>query len=212
MTAPSALRPLGAAILVGAFALAACGGGASPAPSTASATPGATVAITPAPATDAPATAAPPSTGAGATLDPNVDPADDLEIGAPYSFAELDPAVGQMFVTMMEQSLGSMASSFNVGVREIQEKGTTAGILIVMRFPDLPIAGDALLDAVAQGASQSGGGATVEERTIAGESVRVLDAQGQEVVLYLRGDDLIMVIGSGGAKSTDITKALIDAN
>jgi hypothetical protein len=198
------------ALLLGAFALSACGGGGTttPAPSTAAVTsPAPTVAVT------TPATTEPPAAGteAPATLDPAVDPADDLEIDAPYTFRALDEAIAQIFVNAMTQSLGEMADVFQIGVREAVKDGDPAAYVIVMRFPDLPIAGKALLDGAAEGATQSGG--TVESRTIAGSDVRVVETQGQTIVIALLDDDLVMVISlSSKSVGINVATAILEAN
>ena len=209
MTSLSAPRTACVALVLGAFALGACGGGTPTAgPSTAAVTsPAPTLAAT------TPATTEPPpaATDAPATLDPAVDPADDLEIDAPYTFRPLDEAIAQIFVSAMEQSLGELADVFQIGVREAVRDGDSAAYVIVMRFPDLPIAGEALLDGAAEGATQSGG--TVESRTIAGESVRVVDAQGQTIVMALIDDDLVMIISlSSKSVGIHVATAILEAN
>jgi len=210
LTSLSALRKTSVALLIGAFALSACGGGGTPtaAPSTAAVTtPAPTVAAT------TPATTEPPAaeTDAPATLDPAVDPADDLEIDAPYTFRALDEAIAQIFVTAMKSSLGEMADVFQIGVREAVRDGESAAYVIVMRFPDLPIAGKALLDGAAEGATQSGG--TVEKRTIAGNDVRVVETQGQTIVISLLDDDLVMVISlTSKSVGINVATAILEAN
>ena len=199
------------ALLVGAFALSACGGGGTttPAPSTAAVTtPAPTTAATTPPASTAPTAA---TTAPGASVDPAVDPADDLEIGAPYAFEPLDDQVAAIFVAAMEDSLGEMADVLQVGVRQVLEgtHGTPAGLVIVMRFPGLPIAGEALLDGAAQGAAQGG---EVESRNIGGQDVRIVESQGQAAVITLVDDDLVMIIGSSGPVGIDITTAIIESN
>jgi hypothetical protein len=211
LTSLSMPRTAGVALIIGAFALGACGGAGTPtpAPSTAAVTtPAPTVAVTAPAATTEPSAAA---TNAPASLDPAVDPAEDLEIAAPYSFRALDEAIAQIFVNAMEQSLGEMADVFQIGVREAVKDDDSQAYVIVMRFPDLPIAGDAFLDAAAEGATQSGG--TVESRTIGGESVRVVDAQGQTIVMFLLDEDLVMVISLlGKSQSVGVATAIIEAN
>ena len=211
LTSLSALRKAGVALLIGAFALSACGGGGTTttAPSTAAVTsPAPTTAVTTAPATTEPTAA---TTDAPASLDPAVDPADDLEIGAPYTFRPLDEQLAAIFVTAMEQSLGEMADVFQIGVREAVKDGDSTAYVIVMRFPDLPIAGKAFLDAAAEGATQSGG--TVESREIAGESVRIVEAQGQTIVMTLLDNDLVMVISLlGKPQGVGVATAIIEAN
>lgn len=209
MTSLSAPRKASLALLIGAFALSACGGTTpSAAPSTApTASPGPTVAAT------TPATTEPPAaaTDAPATGGAAVDPADDLEIAAPYSLEPLDEQLAAAFVTAMEQSLGGMADVFDIGFRSAVKDGDSQAWVIVMRFPDLPMTNEMLLDQISEGAS--GGGSTVEEVTIAGQPARVVTAQGQSFVVTLVGDDIVMVIGFISKNVTvDVAKALIEAN
>jgi hypothetical protein len=204
LIALSAPRTASVALLIGAFALGACSGTTpSPAPSTAAvASPAPTVAATAEPSaavTDAPDTTAP----AG-------DPADDLEIAAPYALEPLDENLAAAFVSAMEGSLGSMGDLIEFGFRSAVKDGDAAAWVIVIRIPDLPITNEQMLDQVAEGASASG---TVEELTISGEPARVISAQGQSMVVTLVGDDIVMVIGFISKNVTvDVTKALIDAN
>lgn len=206
MTSLSAPRKASVALLIGAFALSACGGGGTTtlAPSTAAVTsPAPTTAATIPPATTA-ATDAPATTGTAG------DPADDLEIAAPYELEPLDENLAAAFVSAMEGSLGSMGDLIEFGFRSAVEDGNAAAWVIVVRFPDLPITNKQMLDQIAEGASGSG---TVEELTIAGEPARVISAQGQSLVVTLVEDDVVMVIGFISRKVTvDVTRALIEAN
>lgn len=206
MTSLSAPRKANVALLIGAFALSACGGGGTTtlAPSTAAVTsPAPTTAATTPPATTA-------ATDAPATTGPAGDPADDLEIAAPYELEPLDENLAAAFVSAMEGSLGSMGDLIEFGFRSAVEDGNAAAWVIVVRFPDLPITNKQMLDQIAEGASGSG---TVEELTIAGEPARVISAQGQSLVVTLVEDDVVMVIGFISKKVTvDVTRALIEAN
>jgi hypothetical protein len=208
-TAP---RKATVALIIGAFALSACGGttptsgpsspsGTSAAPSTAATTP---------PATTPSVTEAPPSTAP--TQDAGVDPAENLEIAAPFALKPLDEQIAAIFVTAMEQSLGSMADVFDVGVRSATKGGDAVAFVIVMGFPDLPVGMDALLDGAAQGAAGSGG--TVETRNIGGQPVRIIEVQGQTFVLMVVDDELVMVIAQTFSKkdSIDVATAIIEAN
>jgi len=210
LTSLSAPRKAGVALLIGAFALSACGGGGTttPAPSTAAVTsPAPTTAATTPPATTEPTAAA---SGAPATIGPAGDPADDLEIAAPYELEPLDESLAAAFVSAMEGSLGSMGDLIEFGFRSAVEDGNAAAWVIVVRFPDLPITNKQMLDQIAAGASGSG---TVEELTIGGEPARVISAQGQSLVVTLVEDDVVMVIGFISKKVTvDVTRALIEAN
>ena len=211
MTSTSALRKLSAAFLLGAFALSACGGG-TPTAAPTSGTPtsaASTPAVTPPPATDAPATDA-PATEAPATSAPGADPADDLAIAAPYTFQPLDENIAALFETQMQQSLGSMAGVFEIGFRSAVRDGQTEAWVIVMRFPDLPITAKALLDQIAQGASQGGG--SVESTTLGGEPARIISAQGQALVVSLAGNSVVMTVGTAKKATINVATAIAEAN
>ena len=209
MTLLSAPRKACAALIIGAFALSACGGGnPTSAPSqagTASAAP--TTAVTPAPAATEPASA----TEAPATLDPAVDPADDLEIAAPYSLDPLDEQIAAIFVNAMKTSVsGEMADLVQFGFRTAAKDGQTQAWVIVMAFPSLPIASDQLLDQFSQAVTSGGG--SVEELTVSGEPARLLEQGGQSIVIMLNGDELLMIVGTAKKATIDVAKALGEAN
>lgn len=213
LTSLTRLRNASVALIIGAFALSACGG---PTVTSAPATPGATsaapsTAATTPPATTPPVTTLPPGS-APPTGGAKVDPADDLEIAAPYSLAPLDEQIASFFVTAMEQSLGSMADVFDVGVRSATKGGQAVAFVIVMGFPDLPVGMNALLEGAAQGAAGQGG--TVETRNIGGQDVRIVEVQGQTFVLMVVDNELVMVIAQSFTKkdSIDVATALIGAN
>jgi hypothetical protein len=213
LTSLTRLRNASVALIIGAFALSACGGPtASTTPTSPAATSAApTTAATTPPATTPPVITLPPSTAAP-TGGAKVDPADDLEIDAPYALDPLDEAIAGFFVTAMEQSLGSLADVFDVGVRSATKGGEAVAFVIVMGFPDLPVGMNALLDGAAQGAAGSGG--TVETRNIGGQDVRIVEVQGQTFVLMVIDDELVMVIAQSFTKkdSVDVATALIGAN
>jgi len=210
MISLSALRKSSAASIVLAFVLAACGGGApTAAPSTAAGTPA--PATTP-PVTTPPVTAAPPS-DAPISQAPGVDPSDELEIAAPYSFAPLDEALAATFIQAMESSLGQMADVFDVGVKSAVKNGATTSWVIVMRFPELGIGEEQLLEGAASGAA-GGSGVNVEKTKIGGKDVRIIEAQGSAITLTVTGNDLVMVIPLLGGKqeAVAVITAIIDAN
>ena len=196
------------AFLIGAFALSACGGTPSPAPSTATVTsPAPTVAAT----TPAETAATTPAPSVAATTDPAGDPSANLKIAPPYSLEPLDEQLAKAFVTAMEGSLGSMGDLIDFGFRSAVKDGDTEAWVIVVRFPDLPITNKQMLDQISEGAS--GGNSTVEEITIGGEPARVISTQGQSMVVTLVGDDIVMVIGFISKKSSiDVATALAEAN
>jgi hypothetical protein len=205
----SATRKASVALLIGAFALSACGGGGTPTagPSTAAVTtPAPTVAAT-TPATTEPAAA---ETDAPATLDPSVDPADDLEIADPYTLDPLDEQIAAIFVNAMKQSVGENANLVQFGFRTATKAGATEAWVIVMAFPGLPIAGDALLDQFASAATSGGG--SVEDVTVGGKSAKLLEQGGQSIVIMLDGDELLMIVGTAKKPTLDVAKAIGEAN
>ena len=204
MTSLSAPRTACVALIIGAFALSACGGSPTAAPSTAPVTsPAPTVAAS------APAETAEPTVAASTA--PAGDPSANLKIAAPYSLEPLDEQLAAAFVSAMEGSLGSMGELIEFGFRSAVKDGNTEAWVIVVGFPDLPMTNKQLLDQVSEGAA--GGGNTVEEITIGGEPARVVSAQGQAMVITLVGDDIVMVIGFISKKaSIDVATALVEAN
>ena len=193
------------ALIIGAFALSACGGSSPTAvPSTAPVTsPAPTVAATTPPATTEPTVAA--------STAPGGDPSANLKIAAPYTLEPLDEQLAAAFVSAMEGQLGSMGELIEFGFRSAVKDGDTEAWVIVVGFPDMPMTNKQLLDQVSEGAA--GGGNTVEEITISGEPARVVSAQGQAMVITLVGDDIVMVIGFISKKSSiDVATALVDAN
>ena len=199
------------ALIIGAFALSACGGGnPTSAPSTAAGTPAApsTAATTP-PASSTTVTLPPASTAP--TQGAKVDPADDLKIAAPYTLAPLNEQIAAVFVQAMEKSIsGEMAALVQFGFRTATRDGATQAWVIVMGFPGLPIGGTQLLDQIVQ-AAKSGGG-SVEELTIGGEPARLLEQGGQSFVIMLNGDELLMIVGTAKKATLDVAKAIAEAN
>jgi hypothetical protein len=210
MTPRSLLGRATSGLIIGAFVVSACGGqAATTAPVTQA--PSTAAPATVAPATEAPVTPAPATIAPPATLAPGADPAAEYEIGAPYEFEALDPSIAALFQTSMEEALGSMAGVFQMGFRSAVRDGETDAWVIVMRFPDLPISKNDLLDQIAQGATASGGG-TVESITIDGEPARVISANGQALVISLVGDDVVMTIGTARKATVDVATAVSEAN
>ena len=215
MTSLGALRKASVGLLVGAFAVSACGGGTpTTAPSAGAATQGApsTAATTP-PASSGGLITLPPSSNAPASTEPGVDPSDELEIAAPYTFAPLDENLAATFIQAMESSLGQMADVFDVGVKSAVKDGSTTAWVIVMRFPELGIGEEQLLEGAASGAA-GGSGVNVEKTKIGGKSVRIIEAQGSAITLTVSGSDLVMVIPLLGGKqeAVAVITAIIDAN
>ena len=207
------------AALVGAIAVTACGGipptAAPIAPVTA---PPQTFAptlppVTPPPAvtiTLPPTASTPGSSGAPAPASSaGVDPSADLKIGPPYTFEPLDPALANVFIAAMEDSLGTMSSLFQVGVKSAVENGQSAAWVIVMAFPDIPIRGDTLLDAAAQGAAGQG---EVEKLEVAGQAVRIIESEGIFSVLTMIDDELVMAISGKRSDGVAVIASIIESN
>ena len=138
-----------------------------------------------------------------------VDPSDELEIGAPYSFEPLDQDLAKVFIDSMEQSLGSMADFFEVGVKSAVVDGRSAAWVIVMRSPDIPVSGRVLLDAAAEGAAA---GAKIEERQIEGHPVRIVKSEGIYSVMTVVDGALIMVLSGVKADGVEVATAILKAN
>jgi hypothetical protein len=213
LTSLSAPRKASVALLIGAFALSACGGNPpSPAASAArGASPAASVAGSTPPSSSAPsadATAAPSAGGSA------VDPADDLEIAAPYALAPLNEQATALFNAFIEQSSASVGDVFDVGYRAVTKDGGAqpVAVVIVMSFTGLPVTAEALLDGVAQGSAGAGG--SVESQTIGGAPVRIVEAETQTIVMTVVGDELVMAIATSRTKkdSVDVATAVIEAN
>lgn len=201
------------ALIVGAFALGACGGGvATGAPSTATAgSPAPTVAATTA------ASMAEPSAMASdtpASLAPGVDPADDLEIAAPYALAPLNEQATALFKAFIDQQSASVGGIFNAGFRAVAKDGgpQPVAVVIVMSFTGLPVAAETLLDGIARGSAGAGG--SVSPQTIGGAPVRIVEAESQTIVMTVVDDELVMAIATSRTKkdSIDVATAIIEAN
>jgi hypothetical protein len=207
MTSNPALGRARLAILAGAFVVAACGGPTGTPTAAPVTTAPQTLAPTASPVvTAAPTTAATtaPTGGAG------IDPSDDLEIGAPYAIEPMEPELAGMFITAMEQSLGELSPLLQVGAKSAALDGDTVAWIIVMRFPDLPMSEKALLDSAAEGGAGTTG--TIEEATILGRDVRIIESQGLFSVLAIVDGDMVMTIGSVKADCMNVMEALIEAN
>ena len=213
MTSIGAIGRASHAIAIGAFVASACGGATPTAAPTLAATAAPqTFAPTAAPVTPAPTvviTLAPGGATAAPGASAEVDPSDALKIGPPYTFEPLDPALAEVFISAMEESLGSMSSLFQVGVKSAVANGESAAWVIVMRFPDVPISGDTLLDAAAEGAAGQG---EIEELEIGGQAVRIIEAEGLFSVLTMVNGDLVMSISGQRADGVAVTTSIIQAN
>ena len=214
MISLSALRKSSVALMILTFVVAACGGGtptgAPPstatgtqaAPSTAASAPPSSQSVVTLP----PGTDAPPASGG-----PAVDPADDLKIAAPYTLAPLDEQIAAIFVQAMQGSLtGPMANVVQFGFRTAMKDGATKAWVIVMGFPGIPIGGGAMLDQIANAATQGGG--TVEDLKVGGKDARLIEQGGQAFVMMIVGDELLMVVGQVKKDTVDTAKALAEAN
>jgi hypothetical protein len=213
MISLSALRKSSVALMILTFVVAACGGGTpTVAPSTATGTQAAPSTAASAPpssqsvVTLPPGTAAPPASGGAA-----VDPADDLKIAAPYTLAPLDEQIAAIFVQAMQGSLtGPMANVVQFGFRTAEKDGATQAWVIDMAFPGIPIGGGAMLDQIANAATQGGG--TVEDLKVGGKDARLIEQGGQAFVMLIVGDELLMIVGQVKKATVDTAKALAEAN
>lgn len=213
MISLSALRKSGVALMILTFVVAACGGGSpTVAPSTATATqaaPPSTAATAP-PSSQAVVTL-PPGTDAPSSGGAAVDPADDLEIAAPYTLDPLDEQIAGVFVTAMEQAIsGPMADVVQFGFRTAMKDGATQAWVIVMAFPGVPIGGSALLDQIVQSATAGGG--TAKEIKVGGKDARLMEQGGQSFVIMVNGDEFLMIVGTAKDATLDTARALAEAN
>lgn len=211
LTSLTAVRKASVALLIGAFALSACGGGtATSAPSSggAGSAPPTTGATTP------PVTPPPPSvtaTQGAPTQGAKVDPADDLKIAAPYTLDPLSEQIAGVFVKAMEQAVsGPMADVVQFGFRTATKDGATQAWVIVMAFPGVPIGGSALLDQIVEGATAGGG--TAKEIKVGGKDARLVEQGGQAFVIMVNGDEFLMIVGTAKAATLDVAGALAEAN
>ena len=211
MTSLLPARKAAVALLIGTFALGACGGGTpttAPPSAAASAAAPSTAATTP-PASEPPASQ-PAASGPVATLDPSVDPAEDLQIAAPYTLDPLDEQIAGIFVNAMKSSAGPMADLFQFGFRTASRNGQTEAWVIVMAFPDVPMSSEQLLDQFSSAATSGGG--SVEDIKVGGESAKLIEQGGQAIVLMLNGNEVLMVVGTAKKATLDVAKALGEAN
>jgi hypothetical protein len=208
MTSHPKLGRIGLTLMLGALVAGACGGP--------SVSPAATAVVTPAPQTFAPTPTAVAVTPA-ATVAPSasaVDPSDDLEIGAPYAIEPMEPALAEMFITAMQNSLGELAPLLQVGAKSAVVDGDTVAWIIAMRIPDLPISETALLDGAAEGGAGTTG--TIEEITIDGHDVRVIENVTGGTTLYsvlaMVDGDMVMTIGAVKADCINVMTSLLSSN
>jgi len=206
MTGQGSIARLGLVLIGAALVVGACGGGGP--------TQAATQAVT---TTGVPATAAPPTVTPvvtpAATVAPTAaaDPMDDMAIAAPYSFEPLDPVLANVFIDAMEQSMGSMAAVFSVGVRSAVQDGDTKAWVVVVEAPDLPISALAMLNGAATGAAGEEG--TIEKQTIEGAPVRIVTSPTTIAALTVIGDDkLVMCIAVSKSAAVNVITAVLKAN
>lgn len=212
LTSLTALRKASVALLIGAFAFSACGGGTA----TSAPTSGGAASVAPTTAGTTPPVVTPPppsvtATQGAPTQGAKVDPADDLKIAAPYTLDPLSEQIAGVFVTAMEQAVsGPMADVVQFGFRTATKDGATQAWVIVMAFPGVPIGGSALLDQIVQGAMAGGG--TSKEIKVGGKDARLVEQGGQAFVIMVNGDEFLMIVGTAKAATLDVAGALAEAN
>jgi hypothetical protein len=209
---------LAAALLGVVLAAAACGGSTpTPAPATPSPTaaptptptPVATPTPTPAP-TPTPTPTPAPTPTPSPSPSPSIDPANGLAIGAPYTLTALDPATAAAVQHAIESGMGSFASLFHIGIRQVSKAGSTDGIVMVMLFPAGTL-NDSTYKA-ALGGITGGAGTKFKTTSVAGTAVSTGTLSALFIGVYRAGDAMMIVMAPKQADVVPITKALISAN
>jgi len=217
MTAPTMPRHRLAAALLG-FSLVAGACGAS-GPTAAPVTPVPTIAPAPATASSTPAPTATPTTAptpaptatltAGASASAAIDPAAGLAIAAPYQLAELDSATGAALQTSIEAGLGTYATLFHIGTRQVTKAGKPAAFVMVMQFPAGTLT-EATYQVVLGGIAASSK-ATLKVNDVAGTPVSTGTLSTVSVGIFKAGDDVILVLALAQPDVLPISKALMAA-
>ena len=210
---PRRLVTAGAAGLTFALVVAACGGSASPAASTAASTPSPSVAASPSPSPSPSPTPSPslsPTPASSVSASGGIDAAAGLKIGAPYTLTEVPSAAKTQLETQMASSLAIFGNNLQVGFRLVTGGTSIANILVVMAFPQ-----GTLTDAAYQGAvggMTSSLKAKLSESTEGGVKVSSGTYEGGTVALFHVGDHLFFVVSAQAQDALPIAKALISAN
>jgi hypothetical protein len=185
-------------LVVMAVLVAACGTGpASPSPA----------------AQGTPTRAADPSTAASSTVGSPVaglDPIANLSIAAPYTFEPLDAAQAAQ-IQQIQNGLGAMATIVQIGARMVKKSDTSAGLLLGMAFPGVPLDSAALVDSVVGGAAGKAGG-TMTTRTIGGQQVRLVEGPTTSIAGYPRAGTIVLAYGRSLSEAVGIITAVIDAS
>ena len=201
-------RWLGGVGIAVAILVAACGGSASPSASPSAAAP--SVAPSAAAPSVAPSVAAPSvAPSAAGPSGPIADPAEGIQIGAPYTIVELPAALKSTFETQMQTSLGALGSNIGFGFRMING-GTGQNILMVMAFPSGSLSASAFTGMVGGiGASM---GATLTKTSSGGADIYAGTSATGGVALFQVGDHAIIVISEKSDDALQVAKALVAAN
>jgi hypothetical protein len=175
-----------------ALVAAACGTGSPSAPSSraAQATP-----------------SAGPSSAASSA---NGDPIAGLSIAAPYTLETLD-ASQQAQIEQVKNGLGAAASVVQIGARTVRKSGTSAGLLLAMAFPGVPLNAASLLDSIVGGAAGSAGG-TMTTRTILGQEVRLVEGPTTSIAGYPHEGAIVLAYGRSLSEAVDVITAVIQAS
>jgi hypothetical protein len=163
-------------------------------------------------------TTASPSAGAGTaggSGSPNAsssaagDPIADLSIAPPYTLDALD-AGQQAQIEQVRNGLGAAASVVQVGARMVRKSGSSAGLLLAMAFPGVPLNSASLLDSIVGGAAGSAGG-TMTTRTILGQEVRLVEGTTTSVAGYPHDGTIVLAYGRSLSEAVEIITAVIQA-
>jgi hypothetical protein len=167
-----------------------------------------------APATSAPASPAAATTGA--TSSPSApgsaagDPIADLSIAPPFTLDALD-AAQQAQIEQVRNGLGAAASVVQVGARMVRKSGSSAGLLLALAFPGVPLNSATLLDSIVSGAAGSAGG-TMTTRTILGQEVRLVEGTTTSVAGYPHEGTIVLAYGRSLSEAVAIITAVIQAS
>jgi hypothetical protein len=112
----------------------------------------------------------------------------------------------------ISEGLGSMSEIVELGAVGVTRDGTDEGFVLAIAFPDFPGTEDpAFFESLLQGAAGSSGG-TVEEATIGGTAVGLIDSPSAPFAAYQDGTTVIFVYGQSLENVRAIVEALIEAN
>lgn len=200
-------RAWAAAALGVAVSVSGCSGAASPSSGTPAPAVTASATVTPAPT---PSLSPTPSSIGSPGPSAAIDPAGFLRIGSPYTLKSLDPAAEAEFEAEMEKGLGSLTTLIKIGVRNVEESGSTVAMVLVMVWPEGVLTDATYIGAL--GGMTGTTGATFTKTTVSGIEVSTGTAtSGGGVGAYRRGDTSIIVVTQRPSETLPVIRSLISA-